>query len=62
MSQTWYNMNWADKETPAFVAFWLEWYGHDEDYANPDDYWIRRGFALAGWLNRDKWLKAEKGE
>lgn len=53
----WYEENRRDKETPDFVK-WFEdrekGYGRPEDFDDheddPSEYWIRRSFALMGWL------------
>ena len=54
MIDAWYEEHWKNKETDNFLKWWLEYYGVAADYENvideQEDYWIRRGFALAGWL------------
>ena len=44
--------------TPAFTEWWVGYYGTPEQYdTHPgelDDYWIRCGFALIGWLAREE--------
>lgn len=54
MSKEWFDKHWASAETLEFVEWWLGDYGSPDDYS-PDDaeqneYWVRRGFALMGWL------------
>ena len=51
MSDPWYNKYWRDKECSEFRDWFLRWYGVPEDYPedDPEEYWLRRGFALAGW-------------
>ncbi len=53
MSKKWYDLNWKLKETNAFNAFWLDFYGDVEEYQDMDDYWIRKAFALAGWHGKE---------
>ena len=47
---SWYEREWLQKETPGFVTWWAGYYGQPEDYVEQDEYWVRRAFALAGWL------------
>jgi len=50
MSEAWYNEYWKDQENPEFVEFFTGWYGLAEDYPeDEDEYWVRRGFTLAGF-------------
>ncbi len=52
MSLDWYNKFWKSKETLDFSLWFTKEYGLVEEY-HPDekgDYYIRRGFALMGWL------------
>ena len=50
----WYQKHWAEKETPEFYEWWEDWYGESDessdDKYDTDEYWMRKGFALAGWL------------
>jgi hypothetical protein len=50
----WYNKHWKGKETEAFLKWWSATYGSAEDYGNDlgeqEDYYLRKGFALMGWL------------
>jgi len=58
MSSTWYDKYWKEKETPSFVAWFKKEYGTSSDYVpEPDEqeeYWVRRAFALMGWLGHEK--------
>lgn len=33
----------------AFERWWRAFYGEPEDYADPEDYWVRKAFAWWGW-------------
>ena len=48
----WYQEHWSSKETAGFVAWFEKDYGLVSDFFDEDveEYWIRRGFALMGWL------------
>ena len=52
MSLIWYNKFWKEKETLDFSSWFREEYGEALGYINEeeDEYYIRRGFALMGWL------------
>ncbi len=50
MSLEWYDKYWLEKETDLFSIWWKKFYGEPEHYGDPDEYWLRKGFALAGWI------------
>jgi len=54
MSLEWYEIHHLKKETPEFTGWFIDFYGSPEDYLDitgeRDEYWVRRGFALMGWL------------
>jgi len=55
MSKDWYYKHWKDKETPEFIEWFVMYYGTVDDYDTSimdevDEDWVRRGFALMGWL------------
>ena len=58
MSKEWYNKHHLSKETPEFVEWFLSYYGPPElygiDQGEQDEYWVRRGFAMAGWTARSR--------
>lgn len=33
-----------------FEFWWRNYYGAPADYADPEEYWVRKHFAHAGWL------------
>ena len=52
-----YYNHWLVQETDEFNIWWDEWYGLPEIFGADDletnaadDYYIRKTFALAGWL------------
>lgn len=52
-----YYNNWLEQETSEFNTWWNEWYGLPEIFGADDleteaadNYYIRKTFALAGWL------------
>lgn len=54
----WKEDNWftefcTDDLTDGFKEWWVDYYGIPADYTSkynePEDYWIRCAFALAGW-------------
>ena len=52
MSYEWYKQHKEGKESPEFESWWKDYYGEPEDYADPDEYWVRKAFALEGWNAR----------
>lgn len=50
----WYEKYHRKKETKEFVSWWINYYGLPEEFNTSDDelheYWVRRSFALAGFL------------
>jgi len=32
-----------------FELWWRAYYGRPEDYADPEEFWVRKYFAWAGW-------------
>ncbi len=54
MSEYWYDGHWRKKETADFISWFIQEYGLPVDYdscqSEQDEYWLRRGFALMGWL------------
>ena len=53
MSLEWYNIHWKKSETNSFSAWWKKFYGEAEAYGDQDEYWLRKGFSLAGWIGKD---------
>lgn len=55
---SWYNKYWKEDETLEFNEWFNSYYGFDdhegEDECEYEEYWIRRAFALMGWLAREK--------
>ena len=51
----WYDKYWKAKETPEFNTWYSDFYGDIEDYAIDDreEYYLRKAFALMGWLGRN---------
>ena len=52
MSIGWYDDHWKERETADFRHWFLNEYGYADDYECQDEYWVRRGFALMGWIGR----------
>lgn len=61
MSQEWYDRHWRERETQEFVTWFVDDYGgcpslRPEMYVGSyldeevDEYWLRRGFSLRGWI------------
>lgn len=52
----WYDKYWKVKETPEFIAWFKKGYGDAKDFSSDpieqNEYWVRRAFALMGWLGR----------
>jgi hypothetical protein len=53
----WYLERWKSRETPQFTDWWISYYGEPDIYDMTDigevnEYWVRRAFALMGWLAR----------
>lgn len=48
----WYVTNWEGQETDGFTAWWAEWVKWYDFERGGDDYWLSKGFALAGWRGR----------
>ena len=60
----WYNKYWRKKETNIFVSWFEKEYGHNSDfdpeYDEQEEYWLRRGFALMGWLGHQSLIENMK--
>ncbi len=54
MSKKWYDKYKKKYETQAFRSWWVSFYGNPKDYSDmdkeQDEYWIRKGFALEGYI------------
>lgn len=54
MGKEWYDEHHKNKETPKLLSWFINFYGKSDDYedieSEQDEYWIRRGFALMGWI------------
>ncbi len=52
MSLVWYNKFWKEKETLDFSLWFRKEYGEVLNYHidEEDEYYLRKGFALMGWL------------
>lgn len=54
----WYDKYWRNKETDTFVSWFEKEYGLNSDFDpgldEQEEYWLRRGFALMGWLAKEK--------
>ena len=52
----WYDKYWLEKETPKFNTWFEDYYGQLEDYDNTqinrEEYYLRKGFSLMGWLGK----------
>jgi hypothetical protein len=61
--KVWYDKHWKSKETPEFNKWFLKDYGVPEDFSDSDDdeYWVRKAFALMGWLEAIKTMSGEEG-
>ena len=49
----WYDCNWKHRESRPFVLWWESYYPASELLRTEEEieeYWIRRAFALAGWI------------
>jgi len=59
MSKEWYDKNYKDSEPTEFIKWFTGEYGNPLDYEDDkyeqDEYWIRRGFALMGWVGFRKY-------
>jgi hypothetical protein len=55
MSLFWYSKHWGKKETKEFVEWFEKDYGAPNEFPSDDyeqdEYWLRRGFALYGYLH-----------
>jgi len=56
---TLYNKYWLSSETKKFISWFEDYYGSPNDYQLKDEYeiesyWVRRSFALMGWIAREK--------
>ena len=53
MSKEWYEKHCKDNQTDGFQVWWVGYYGTPEGYdssvAEQEEYWLRKGVALAGW-------------
>lgn len=56
MSKEWFDKHHSSKSDEVFEGWWKATYGPPESYGSEqdeqDDYWIRKGFALMGWIAR----------
>lgn len=50
----WYEKYHLKRETPEFNKWWIKFYNEPTDYdereEEQNEYWIRKSFALEGWL------------
>ena len=60
MSLEWYEKHHKKNENDAFNQWWKSFYGLPKDYTDdPDEYWIRKGFALSGWIGQAHYFNTE---
>lgn len=61
MSLYWYNKYWKKYELVKFNSWYIEFYGtptaYSSEQSEQDEYWLRKGFALMGWLAALKDIK-----
>ena len=54
----WYNRHWEKKETQEFNEWFAGEYGNPGGFVSePEEqyeYYVRKAFALMGWLGREK--------
>jgi hypothetical protein len=62
MSNEWYRDH-VKETSPAFEAWWREFYGSPGDYAHDvDEYYVRKAFAWHGWNAHVKAIEKSAAE
>lgn len=49
MSKEWFDKHITQTDD-EFEEWWKDFYGCPDDYADEDEFWVRKAFAWYGWV------------